>query len=157
RICGTPKERFLEVAEALIANSGRERTTMLAYAVGWTQHSAGVQIIRAGTIVQLLLGNVGRPGGGIMAMRGHASIQASTDIPTLYEMLPGHMPMPRASEEDQTLADYVAQSGHKKGWWSHFDEYAVSLLKAFFGDAATEENDYGFGHLPKLTGNHSHY
>ena len=97
RVCGTPKEQFLEVAETLIANSGRERTTMLAYAVGWTQHSAGVQMIRAGTIVQLLLGNVGRPGGGIMAMRGHASIQGSSDIPTLYEILPGYLPMPRAS------------------------------------------------------------
>jgi formate dehydrogenase major subunit len=157
RICGTPKETFLEVAETLIANSGRERTTMLAYAVGWTQHSAGVQIIRAGTIVQLLLGNVGRPGGGIMAMRGHASIQGSTDIPTLYEILPGYLPMPRAQEEDLTLASYVEGSGRKKGWWSHFDEYIVSLLKAWFGDAATPENDFGFGYLPKLTGNHSHY
>ena len=72
RICGIPEEQFLEVAETLIANSGRERTTMLAYAVGWTQHTAGVQMIRAGSIVQLLLGNIGRPGGGIMAMRGHA-------------------------------------------------------------------------------------
>ena len=70
---------------------------MLAYAVGWTQHTAGVQMIRAGTIVQLLLGNVGRPGGGIMAMRGHASIQGSSDIPTLYEILPGYLPTPRAA------------------------------------------------------------
>ena len=157
RICGTPKELFLEVAETLIANSGRERTTMLAYAVGWTQHSAGVQIIRAGTIVQMLLGNVGRPGGGIMAMRGHASIQGSTDIPTLYEILPGYLPMPRAQEDDLTLEAYVEGSGRKKGWWSHFDEYVVFLLKAWFGDAATPANDFGFAHLPKLTGNHSHY
>jgi formate dehydrogenase major subunit len=157
RICGTPKELFTQVAETLIANSGRERTTMLAYAVGWTQHSAGVQIIRAGTIVQLLIGNVGRPGGGIMAMRGHASIQGSTDIPTLYEILPGYLPMPRAQEEDQTLESYVEGSGRRKGWWSHFDEYIVSLLKAWFGDAATPESDFGFAHLPKLTGNHSHY
>ena len=95
RVCGIPREKFLEVAETLIANSGRERTTMLAYAVGWTQHTAGVQMIRAGAIVQLLLGNIGRPGGGIMAMRGHASIQGSSDIPTLYDLLPGYLPMPR--------------------------------------------------------------
>ncbi len=157
RVCGVPEELFHEVADTLIANSGRERTTMLAYAVGWTQHTAGVQTIRAGSIVQLLLGNVGRPGGGIMAMRGHASIQGSSDIPTLYEILPGYLPMPRAAENDLTLADYVKGSGRRKGWWSHFDEYIVSLLKAWFGDAATAENDYGFGHLPKLTGNHSHF
>jgi formate dehydrogenase major subunit len=157
KICGIPEQQFLEMAETLIANSGRERTTMLAYAVGWTQHTAGVQMIRAGSIVQLLLGNVGRPGGGIMAMRGHASIQGSSDIPTLYDLLPGYLPMPRATEGDQTLADYVEAGGQKKGWWSHFDEYIISLLKAWFGDAATAENDYGFPHLPKLTGNHSHF
>src|SRR3712207_5595715 len=137
RVCGTPKELFLEVADTLIANSGRERTTMLAYAVGWTQHTAGVQMIRAGAIVQLLLGNVGRPGGGIMAMRGHASIQGSSDIPTLYEILPGYLPTPRATEDDLTLDAYVEGSGRKKGWWSHFENYIVSLLKAWFGDAAT--------------------
>jgi formate dehydrogenase major subunit len=97
RVCGIPRELFLEIANTLIANSGRERTSVLVYAVGWTQHSAGVQMIRAGAIVQLLLGNVGRPGGGVMAMRGHASIQGSSDIPTLYDLLPGYLPMPKAS------------------------------------------------------------
>ena len=157
RICGVPKELFLEVANTLIANSGRERTTMLAYAVGWTQHTAGVQMVRAGAIVQLLLGNMGRPGGGIMAMRGHASIQGSSDIPTLYEILPGYLPTPRAREGDLTLADYVETSGRRRGWWSHFENYIVSLLKAWFGEAATRENDFGFGYLPKLSGNHSHF
>ena len=157
QICGIPREQFLEVAETLIQNSGRERTTMLAYAVGWTQHAAGVQMIRAGSIVQLLLGNIGRPGGGIMAMRGHASIQGSSDIPTLYEILPGYLPMPRAKDKDLTLEDYVKGGGSERGWWSHFDEYIVSLLKAWFGDAATEDNGYGFEHLPKISGNHSHF
>jgi formate dehydrogenase major subunit len=157
RVCGVSKEQFLKVAETLIESSGRERTTMLAYAVGWTQHSSGVQMIRAGAIVQLLLGNIGRPGGGIMAMRGHASIQGSSDIPTLYEILPGYLPMPRAGEGDLTLHDYVESGGSKRGWWSHFDNYVVSLLKAWFGDAATPENDFGFPWLPKITGNHSHY
>jgi formate dehydrogenase major subunit len=157
RVCGVPKELFLEIANTLTANSGRERTTMLAYAVGWTQHTAGVQMIRAGAIVQLLLGNVGRPGGGIMAMRGHASIQGSSDIPTLYEIMPGYLPTPRATEDDLTLAAYIEGGGRKRGWWSHFPNYIVSLLKAYFGDAATPENDFGFGYLPKLTGNHSHF
>src|SRR4051794_12050615 len=157
QICGIPQQLFLQVANTLIENSGRERTTMLAYAVGWTQHTSGVQMIRAGSIVQLLLGNIGRPGGGIMAMRGHASIQGSSDIPTLYEIMPGYLPSPRAGEGDLTLADYVEAGGRKRGWWSHFDEYIVSLLKAWVGEAATAENAFGFGYLPKLTGNHSHF
>jgi formate dehydrogenase major subunit len=157
RICGVPKADFLRVAETLVENSGRERTSMLVYALGWTQHSIGVQMIRSGAILQLLLGNVGRPGGGVMAMRGHASIQGSSDIPTLYELLPGYLPMPRAAEEHLTLEKYVARGGSDRGWWSFFDVYIVSLLKAWFGDAATEENDYGFGWLPKISGNHSHF
>ncbi|HEX6025811.1 MAG TPA: molybdopterin-dependent oxidoreductase [Solirubrobacter sp.] len=157
RICGIPQESFRKVADALIANSGRERTTMLTYAVGWTQHSTGVQTIRAGAIVQLLLGNIGRPGGGIMAMRGHATIQGSSDIPTLYDLLPGYLPMPRAREGHLTLEDYCTTGGQRSGWWSHFDTYAISLLKAWFGEAATADNDYGFAHLPKMSGNHSQF
>ena len=111
RVCGIPRETFLEIAETLIANSGRERTSVLVYGVSWTQHSTGVQMIRAGAIVQLLLGNVGRPGGGIMAMRGHASIQGSSDIPTLYDLLPGYLPMPKASENDLTLESYIEAGG----------------------------------------------
>ena len=102
-ICGIPREQFLEVANALIENSGRERTSALCYAVGWTQHANGVQIIRAGAILQLLLGNIGRPGGGIMALRGHATIQGSSDIPTLYDLLPGYLHQPRAHEDETTL------------------------------------------------------
>ena len=157
QVCGIPEALFHEVASDLIRNSGRERTTMLAYAVGWTQHTAGVQMIRAGTIVQLLLGNIGRPGGGVMAMRGHASIQGSSDIPTLYELLPGYLPMPRAAEGEYTFTDYVERGGSERGWWSHFDRYAASLLKAWFGEAATPENGFGFSYLPKISGNHSHY
>src|SRR2546421_2159913 len=94
RVCGVPREKFLAVAEALCASSGRERTAAVCYAVGWTQQTNGVQIIRAASIMQLLLGNIGRPGGGILALRGHANIQGSTDIPTLYNILPGYLPMP---------------------------------------------------------------
>src|SRR3712207_3743253 len=85
QVCGISKEDFLEVARTLVANSGRERTTSFVYAVGWTQHTVGAQMIRAAAILQLLLGNIGRPGGGILALRGHATIQGSTDIPTLYK------------------------------------------------------------------------
>ena len=92
-----------------------------------------------------------------MALRGHASIQGSTDVPTLYDLLPGYLPMPHAREGHLTLRDYIDSGGADRGWWSFFDVYIVSLLKAWFGDAATEENDYGFAHLPKLTGNHSHF
>ena len=157
RITGIDEQTQLEVAELLIANSGRERTTALCYAVGWTQHTAGTQMIRAGAILQLLLGNIGRPGGGVLALRGHATIQGSTDIPTLYDLLPGYLNMPQAREGELDLETYIDTGGADKGWWSNFDKYIVSLLKAWFGDAATEENDYGFEHLPKITGNHSHF
>jgi formate dehydrogenase major subunit len=157
RVCGVPRETFLEVAETLIANSGRERTGLIAYAVGWTQHSLGVQMIRAGAILQLLLGNIGRPGGGVMAMRGHATIQGASDIPTLYDLLPGYLHMPRAREGEMTLSDYISSGGASRGWWSHFPEYIVSLLKAWYGDAATESNDYGFAALPRISGNHAHF
>jgi formate dehydrogenase major subunit len=157
RICGIGREELDAVARALVENSGRERTTAFCYAVGWTQHTAGVQMIRAASILQLLLGNFGRPGSGILALRGHASIQGSTDIPTLYDLLPGYLPMPRSRGDDDTLEAYVASNGALRGWWSNFDKYAVSLLKAWFGDAATAENDYGFRSLPKITGNHSHF
>ena len=109
RICGCTPAELVAVAEALCDNSGRERTSAFAYSVGWTQHTVGVQYIRTAAIIQLLLGNVGRPGGGIMALRGHASIQGSTDIPTLYNILPGYIPMPHA-RTDATLRDYLEPS-----------------------------------------------
>ena len=156
-VCGIPREQFLSVATALIENSGRERTSAFCYALGWTQHSAGVQMIRAAAILQLLLGNIGRPGGGILALRGHATIQGSSDIPTLYDLLPGYLPMPRARERELTLREYIDTCGAERGWWSHFDAYIVSMLKAWFGDGATAENDFGFASLPRISGNHSHF
>ncbi len=104
-VCGVPAEQFLEVAEALCDNSGPERTSALCYAVGWTQHTTGVQNIRAAAILQLLLGNIGRPGGGILALRGHANIQGSTDIPTLFDILPGYIPMPRPERGELRRVD----------------------------------------------------
>ncbi len=102
-VCGIPKDLFLQVAETLCRNSGRDRTGAFVYAVGWTQHTVGVQYIRTAAIVQLLLGNMGRPGGGIMALRGHTSIQGSTDIPTLFDLLPGYLPTPHSVLPDRGL------------------------------------------------------
>ncbi len=91
RACGISRDVFQKVAETFCSASGPDKTAAICYAVGWTQHSNGVQIIRTAAILQLLLGNIGRPGGGILALRGHASIQGSTDIPTLYDILPGYL------------------------------------------------------------------
>src|SRR5213078_3593283 len=122
QICGVPKETFLEVAEALCRNSGRERTSAFAYAVGWTQHTVGVQYIRAAAIIQLLLGNMGRPGGGILALRGHASIQGSTDIPTLYNTLPGYLQM-KHTDDAKDLKAYIEENTAPAGWWARLDTY----------------------------------
>ena len=156
--CGISPEQFLEVCEAVTANSGRDRTTCWVYSVGWTHHTVGVQMIRTSAIIQLLLGNMGRPGGGIMALRGHASIQGSTDIPTLFNLLPGYLPMPKAGAHD-TLDAYVKEiaSPDQKGFWTNAKSYTVNLLKAWWGDAATAENDFAFQYLPKLTGDHGTY
>jgi len=156
RVCGVPPASFFQVAETLCRNSGRERTSAICYAVGWTHHTTGVQIIRAAAIIQLLLGNIGRPGGGILALRGHANIQGSTDIPTLYDMLPGYIPMPHPECGDD-LDCFVGQSGPNAGVWGSLKSYTVSLLKAWWGDAATKENGFCIGHLPRIDGDHSHY
>ncbi|QKW40814.1 molybdopterin-dependent oxidoreductase [Actinomadura sp. NAK00032] len=156
RICGVPQEQFRKVCEMLTENSGRDRTSAFVYAVGWTQHTVGVQYIRTAAVLQSLLGNIGRPGGGILALRGHASIQGSTDIPTLFNLLPGYIPMPHAhSNED--LDSFVQAESARKGFWGNMRAYAVSLLKSYWGDAATEDNDYCFDYLPRLTGSHSTY
>jgi formate dehydrogenase major subunit len=154
--CGIPRELFLRVADSLCDNSGPERTSAFAYAVGWTQHSVGVQYIRTAAIIQALLGNIGRPGGGILALRGHASIQGSTDIPTLYNLLPGYIPMPHA-EHHRTWRRYLDANSAPAGYWGHMEEFFVSLMKAYYGDNATAENDWAFDHLPRIDDDHSAY
>lgn len=157
QVCGCTSEHFLGVARALVENSGRERTSAFAYAVGWTQHTVGVQYIRTAGIVQALLGNIGRPGGGIMALRGHATIQGSTDIATLYNLLPGYLPAPTAQlPEHDTLEGYLKREMPTTGWWANGRKYTVSFLKAWYGDAATAENEWGYQLLPKNVGDHSH-
>ncbi len=154
-VCGVPRDLFLRVAETLCASSGPDRTSAFVYAVGWTQHTVGVQYIRTAAIIQQLLGNIGRPGGGIMALRGHASIQGSTDIPTLYNILPGYIPMPH--KDNETLDDFIEQNSASTGYWGNMDKYTVSLLKAYWGDHATAANDYCYDYLPRITGDHSTY
>ncbi len=155
-VCGTPKATFLRVAEALTENSGPDRTSAICYAVGWTQHTTGVQMIRAAAILQLLLGNIGRPGGGILALRGHATIQGSTDIATLYNLLPGYLNAPSAIKKHDSLKDYIATETTSTGYWANFPKFIVSLLKAWFGEDARPDNDFAFDYLPKTIGDHSH-
>ncbi len=154
-ICGCTPEQVIAVAEMLCDNSGRERTSAICYAVGWTQHTTGVQIIRAASILQLLLGNIGRPGGGIMALRGHSSIQGSTDIPTLYDLLPGYLPQPTSDASHDTLDSYVKYEGLPTGFWVHFKAFTVSLLKAYYGSAATAQNDFCYHWLPRIDDDYS--
>ena len=153
---GCPKETFLKVAETILANSGAERTTSFAYAVAWTQHTYGVQIIGACALLQLLLGNIGRPGAGVMALRGHASIQGSTDVPTLYHSIQGYMSAPTALKKHDTLHDYLAAETLPTGYWANMPKFVVSYLKSIYGDAATKENQFGWDWHPKILGDHSH-
>jgi formate dehydrogenase major subunit len=155
RYAGVPRDVFLKTAEAFTSASGREKTGAICYAVGWTQHSDGVQTIRAAAILQLLLGNIGRPGGGILALRGHPSIQGSTDIPTLYDILPGYLPMPFFEKDANDFSSYVQKHRSRTGLWHSFDSYFVSLMKAWYGDAAQAKNGWGFDFLPRVSGDHS--
>src|SRR6266704_306641 len=149
KVCGIQPELFHKVANSLTAASGPDKTAAICYAVGWTQHSKGVQIIRTAAVLQLLLGNIGRPGGGILALRGHASIQGSTDIPTLYDILPGYLAMPR-SEMENTLQKYLDLHTNSTGLWANTPAYFISLMKAYYGKSATAENDFGYDWIPKV-------
>ena len=155
QVCGCTPDEVVRVAELLCSNSGRERTSVIVYAVGWTQHTTGVQIIRTAGIIQLLLGNMGRPGGGIMAMRGHSSIQGSTDVSTLYDLLPGYLPQPSADKGHENLNDYCKHEGLPTGYWVNFKKFVVSQLKSWYGDAARPENDFGYAWLPRIDGDYS--
>ena len=162
RICGTPKDSFLKVAEQVTSTGTAARVGTITYALGWTQHSTAVQMIRAAAMLQLLLGNVGRPGGGVNAFRGHSNIQGATDTAGTFEILPGYLKTPTAPR--QTLAQYyedaVPTTLNKQAWasmnyWSNYPKFMVSLLKATYGAAATKDNEFGYSWLPKLDGNYS--
>ena len=156
KVTGCPKETFLKVARTVLENSGRDRTTSWAYAVGWTQHTYGPQIIGCCALLQLLLGNIGRPGGGILALRGHASIQGSSDIPTLYHSIHGYMPAPSILKDHSTLRAYLASEASATGYWANMPKFLVSYLKSMYGTAATPQNDFGYSWHPKISGDHSH-
>ncbi|HEX9460554.1 MAG TPA: formate dehydrogenase-N subunit alpha, partial [Thermoanaerobaculia bacterium] len=162
RICGTPREKFLKVAEIVTSTGNAQRAGTVTYALGWTQHSTAVQMIRAAAMLQLLLGNVGRPGGGVNAFRGHSNIQGATDTAGTFEILPGYLKTPTGDQ--QTLEQYytatVPQPLNKQAWpsmnyWVNTPKFMVSLLKAAYGNAATKDNDWGYGWLPKVDGNYS--
>ena len=156
RTTGCPRDTFLRVADTILANSGADRTTSFAYAVAWTQHTNGPQIIGCCALLQLLLGNFGRPGAGIMALRGHASIQGSTDVPTLYHSIHGYLPAPTALKKHDTLSDYLTAETVPTGYYANTPKFVVSYLKSMYGDAATRENDFGYEWHPKIIGDHSH-
>src|SRR6266567_2796485 len=148
RVCGIPKAKFVEVAKLYCGTSGREKTGAITYALNLTQHTNGVQNIRALCMLQLLLGNIGRPGGGVVALRGHANVQGATDLEVLYHELPGYMAMPlRDAHPD--LKTYLDKQTPKGGFWVNKPKFFVSLLKAFYGDAATKDNEFGYQWVPK--------
>jgi formate dehydrogenase major subunit len=156
QVTGCPRDMFAKVATTILENSGRDRTTSWAYAVAWTQHTNGPQVIGCCALLQLLLGNIGRPGGGIMALRGHASIQGSTDVPTLYHSIHGYMPAPSALKDHETLREYLATEGVATSYWANMPKFLVSYLKSMYGDAATAANQFGWDWHPKISGDHSH-
>ena len=157
QVTGCPPDTFTEGGRR---RSWRTRAATgpprLAYAVAWTQHTNGPQMIGCCALLQLLLGNIGRPGGGIMALRGHASIQGSTDVPTLYHSIHGYMPAPSALKDHATLRDYLATEAIATSYWANMPKFLVSYLKSMYGDAATAANDFGYDWHPKITGDHSH-
>ncbi len=155
-ITGCPPERMIEVAETLLTNSGPDRTSAICYAVGWTQHTYGVQMIGTAATLQLILGNIGRPGGGIIALRGHATIQGSTDVPTLYHSIHGYMPAPTVLKDHNSVEAYLKAETLPTSYWANMPKFFVSYLKSMYGDAATAENDFGFAWHPRISGDHSH-
>ncbi len=152
-ITGVSQANLLKVYEAFAATGKPDKAGSILYALGWTQHTVAVQNIRTAGILQLLLGNVGIAGGGINALRGEPNVQGTSDHAILYNILPGYLPLPRATMP--TLADYnkattpVTNEPNSVNWWGNRPKYITSLLKAYFGDAATKENDFGYGWLPK--------
>ncbi len=153
-VTGTPKEDLLKVYETYASTAAPDKVGTEMYAMGWTQHTVGTQNIRAMTIIQLLLGNMGMAGGGINALRGESNVQGSTDHALLFHILPGYLGTPSGSNE--TLEKYLeaktpkTKEARSANWWQNYPKYTVSLLKTFYGDNATKENDFGYQWLPKL-------
>jgi formate dehydrogenase major subunit len=156
---GTDVETLNKVYEAYASTGAPDRVGTMMYAMGWTQHTYGTQVIRTGALLQLLLGNIGRAGGGVNALRGESNVQGSTDHCILFHILPGYLKPPIAS--DITLEDHLKRATpttndpKSANWWQNYPKYYVSLLKAWYMDNATAENEFGYQWLPKLDGNYS--
>ena len=153
KITGTPKDKFLKCCEMIAETSAPGKVMTIMYALGWTQHSQGSQMIRTGAIVQLLLGNIGLPGGGMNALRGHSNIQGLTDLGLLSTSLTGYMSLPRDAEQDletyyKTRALKPLRPG-QMSFWQNYPKFFVSFQKSWWGKAATKENDWAYHYLPK--------
>jgi formate dehydrogenase major subunit len=165
RITGVPKDQFLKAADTFTSvrkNGDMKQVATIMYAVGWTQHSFGTQIIRTAAMLQLMLGNIGRAGGGINALRGHSNIQGATDMGGVFDIWPGYLKAPNPTDTD--LATYLKRvtptTSKPEHWdsfnyWSNTPKFTVSFMKALYGDAATKENDWAFSYMPKVDRNYS--
>jgi formate dehydrogenase major subunit len=156
KVCGMPKDKFLEVAQAFAATGAPEKTGTILYAMGQTQHTVGTQNVRAIAMVQLLLGNTGRPGGGVNALRGESNVQGSTDMAVLFDSIPAYIAIPNATKH-KDLAEYLEKETPTGGYWVNKPKFLISLLKAWWGENATGRNDFRFDYLPKVSGGINSY
>jgi formate dehydrogenase major subunit len=154
RVCGTPKEKVLHIWEMIGATATPTRAMTMMYALGWTQHSTGSQMIRTAAMVQLLLGNIGVSGGGMNALRGHSNIQGLTDLGLLSNQLPGYIALPSDAEQDYDK--FMAARALKPlrpnqlSYWQNTPKFFASFMKAWWGDAATAQNNWAYNYLPKI-------
>jgi formate dehydrogenase major subunit len=165
RITGIPRDQFLKIADLFTSirkDGDMKKAATVIYAVGWTHHSFGTQIIRTAAILQLIMGNVGRAGGGVNALRGHSNIQGATDMAGIFDNLPGYLKVPTPADDnfDAWMKRITPTQAKPEAWqsfnyWSNTPKFAVSLLKAFYGDAATKQNGWAFDYLPKVDRNFS--
>jgi formate dehydrogenase major subunit len=160
RITGIPRDQFLKAADLFTSirkDGDMKKAATIIYAVGWTQHTSGTQIIRTAAILQLLLGNVGRAGGGVNALRGHCNIQGATDMGGVFDIFPGYLKIPAPTDIDLAtfLQRTTPQPSKPAEWdsynyWSNTPKFMVSFLKALYGEAAKKENDWAYHYLPKI-------
>ena len=154
KVCGTPVDAFAKVCEYIASTAAPDRVMTIMYALGWTQHSVGTQMIRTAAMVQLLLGNIGLPGGGMNALRGHSNIQGLTDLGLLYNQLPGYLTLPADKEQDYAkFIDVRALKPlrpNQTSYWQNYPKFHVSLMKAWYGNAATKDNNWAYDYLPKV-------
>jgi formate dehydrogenase major subunit len=151
QVCGMPRDNFLEVAQAFAATGAPEKTGTVLYAMGQTQHTVGTQNVRCMAMLQLLLGNTGRPGGGVNALRGESNVQGATDMAILFHIIPAYMATPNAAKH-KDLGEYLEKETPSGGYWVNKPKFLVSLLKAWWGQNATARNDFAFDYLPKISG-----